>query len=269
MFSYAVFAVLVLFALAPQAVSGHDPGAQDLMHRVQPPAWVEDGDLEHPLGTDHLGRDSWSRIVHGTRVSLSIAAGAVFVAGVIGTAAGLAAGFFGRLVDDVLMRLADIQLSFSPILLIIAIMAVIGQSAFNVILVLGVVSWVEYARVVRGETLAIREKEYVEAARAAGSSRVRIIRWHVLRNIVPTLSVIAAVTASQMIINEAALSFLGLGVPPPTPTWGSMLSEAQDYFQVAWWNAVFPGVAILLAALSINVISDDLAGRFGRRSGVG
>lgn len=265
MFAYAVLAVIVVLGATPGLLTAHEVGAQDLGARLLPPAWLAGGDWSHPLGTDHLGRDSWARIVYGARVSLLIAAGAVLVAGVIGTTAGLVAGFRGGLVDEVLMRTADVQLSFSPILLLIAIMAVIGQSTRNVIIVLGLVSWVEYARVVRGETLSIRAKEYIEAARAVGGSSLWIMRYHVFRNVVPTLAVVGAVSASQMILNEAALSFLGLGVDPATPSWGSMLNDAQDYFHVAWWNAVFPGLAILLAALSINVVSDDLAARQGRR----
>lgn len=256
-----LFALFLLLGLFPEVFATHDYSKQDLRNRLQPPFWQEEGSWEHPLGTDHLGRDTWSRIVYGTRVSLIIAGGAVLVAGTLGTSLGLLSGYFGGTLDNVIMRLADIQLSFSPILLLIAIMAVIGQSLQNIILVLGFVSWVQYARVVRGRTLILREELYIEAARALGMRNLRIIWRHILPNVLPTLLVIAAVNASQQILNEAALSFLGLGVQPPTPAWGSMLNEGQDYFQVAAWNAVFPGLAILLTVLSINLIGDALSNR--------
>lgn len=253
--------VLIIVAVVPQIATSQDPAQQDLRSRLQPPAWTAEGSWEHPLGTDHLGRDLWARMVYGTRISMLIAAGAVLVAGVLGTALGLISGYLGGTVDEVIMRLADIQLSFSPILLVIAIMAVIGPGLQNVILVLGVVSWVQYARVVRGETMLIKEMSYVEAAESVGLRRRRILWRHILPNVLPSLLVIGAVNASQQILNEAALSFLGLGVQPPTPAWGSMLNEGQSYFQVAWWNALFPGLAILLAVLAINLLGDQLANR--------
>jgi peptide/nickel transport system permease protein len=253
--------IFLLFALFPQMFSLHEPARQNLRQRLQPPVWQSEGNWEHPLGTDHLGRDIWSRIVHGARISLVVAAGAVVVAGLLGTVLGIVAGYFGGRLDEVIMRLADIQLSFPPILLVIAIMAVIGSSLINIILVLGLVSWVQYARVVRAETIVVREQAYVEAAQALGGTNLRIIWRHAFPQLVPTLLVIAAVNASQQILNEAALSFLGLGVQPPTPAWGSMLHEGQSYFHVAWWNAVFPGLAIFLLVLGVNVIGDTLSDR--------
>lgn len=253
--------IFLLFALFPQVFSPHDPARQNLRHRLQPPVWQAEGSWEHPLGTDHLGRDIWSRIVHGARISLVVAAGAVLVAGLLGTVLGIVAGYFGGRWDEVIMRLADIQLSFPPILLVIAIMAVIGSSLTNIILVLGFVSWVQYARVVRAETIVVREQAYVEAAQALGGTNRRIMWRHAFPQLVPTLLVVAAINASQQILNEAALSFLGLGVQPPTPAWGSMLHEGQSYFHVAWWNAVFPGLAIFLLVLGINVLSDRLSDR--------
>ena len=258
-FGAGLLVIFIVLALFPQLATAQNPAQQDLRSRLQPPAWNADGDWIHPLGTDHLGRDLWARIVYGTRISMLIATGAVLVAGTLGTLLGLISGYVGGLVDEVIMRLADIQLSFSPILLVIAIMAVIGPGLQNVILVLGIVSWVQYARVVRGETMLIKEMSYVEAAESVGIRRRRVLWRHILPNVAPSLLVIAAVNASQQILNEAALSFLGLGVQPPTPAWGSMLSEGQSYFQVAWWNALFPGIAILLAVLSINLLGDQLA----------
>ena len=255
----AMLLIFLLMAIFPGLVAQHDPTKQDLRNRLSPPVWTVDGEWTHPLGTDHLGRDLWARIVYGTRVTVLIAGGAVLVAGLLGTALGLLAGFSGGWLDEVIMRLADIQLSFSPILLVIAIMAVIGPGITNVILVLGFVSWVQYARVVRGETLLIKETPYIEAAHSVGMRHRRIMWRHILPNVLPSLLVIAAVNCSQQILNEAALSFLGLGVKPPTPAWGSMLAEGQSYFQVAWWNAFFPGLAILLAVLAINLLGDRLS----------
>lgn len=248
-------------ALFPNTVTLHDYRDQNLRDRLQPPAWADGGSWDHPLGTDHLGRDLWARVVGGARVSMLIAAGAVLVAGTMGTILGVIAGYLGGIVDELVMRLADIQLSFSPVLLVIAIMAVIGKSLLNVILVLGFVSWVQYARVIRSQTLSVKEEGFIEASRALGMSGIGIMLRHVVPNILPTLLVISAVNASQQILNEAALSFLGLGVQPPTPAWGSMLAEGREYLQVAWWNAFFPGLAILLTVLGINLIGDSLSGR--------
>jgi peptide/nickel transport system permease protein len=254
-----MLAILLILALFPALAVRHDPTKQALRNRQLPPAWNEQGDWSHPLGTDHLGRDLWARIVYGTRITMLIAGGAVLVAGTLGALLGLIAGYSGGWLDEVIMRLADIQLSFAPILLVIAIMAVIGPGVQNTILVLGIVSWVQYARVVRGETLQNREMMYVEAARALGLTTPRILWRHILPNVAPSLLVIASVNASQQILNEAALSFLGLGVQPPTPAWGSMLSEGQSYFQVAWWSALFPGLAICLTVLAVNLLGDRLS----------
>lgn len=259
--SSVLLTLLLVCALFPTAVAGQDPAKQNLRGRLQPPVWDAAGSWEHPLGTDHLGRDLWARIVYGARISLLIAGGAVLIAGALGTLLGLVAGYTGGLVDEVIMRLADIQLSFSPILLVIAIMAVIGPGLQNMILVLGIVSWVQYARVVRGETLLIKEMLYVDAARSIGLPVRRILGRHILPNVAPSLLVIATVNASQQILNEAALSFLGLGVQPPTPAWGSMLSEGQGYFQVSLWNAIFPGLAILLTVLATNLLGDYFSDR--------
>ena len=254
--------VLILFiAFFPEAVTSQSYDEQNLRQRLLPPVWGQNGAWEHPLGTDHLGRDLWARIVFGARVSMVIAIGAVLVAGVLGTTLGIVAGFHGGLLDEIIMRLADIQLSFSPILLIIAIMAVIGKSLQNMILVLGLVSWVQYARVARGAALSIKGRSYIEAAQAIGVPDVRLMVRHILPGMLPTLLVLAALNTSQQILNESALSFLGLGVQPPTPAWGSMLNQGREYFQVAWWNAVLPGMAILLSVLGINLIGDGLSER--------
>jgi peptide/nickel transport system permease protein len=252
-----VVAVVVVAILAP-VLAPHDYRDQQLPKVLLPPFWQPRADPSYPLGTDHLGRDVLSRILFGARTSLLVGGGGVLIAGSLGITLGLVAGYFGRAVDDTIMRLVDIQLSFPPIFLVIAIMAVIGQSLFNVVLVLGLVTWVQYARVVRGTTLSVKEKDYVEGARASGAGHVRILTRHILPNILPSVVVIATVNVSTLILAEAALSFLGLGVQPPTPAWGTMLAEGREVFRIAWWTAVFPGLAILVTVLGINLLGDGL-----------
>ena len=254
-----LMALVLFFALFPEAVTAQSYAEQNLRQRLLPPALDPQGSWEHPLGTDHLGRDLWARIVFGARVSMTIALGAVLIAGMLGTSLGIVAGYYGGLLDDIIMRIADIQLSFSPILLIIALMAVIGKNLQNIILVLAIVSWVQYARVARGAALSIKRRGYIEAAQAVGVPGGRLMLRHILPNMARTLLVLAALNTSQQILNESALSFLGLGVQPPTPAWGSMLNQGREYFQVAWWNAVLPGMAILLSVLGINLIGDGLS----------
>jgi peptide/nickel transport system permease protein len=252
--------VLLLAVFAPQ-LAPHDYRDQQLPKVLLPPFWQARADPSYPLGTDHLGRDILSRLLFGARTSLLVGGGGVLIAGAIGIALGLVAGYFGRTTDDVIMRLVDIQLSFPPIFLVIAIMAVIGQSLLNVVLVLGLVTWVQYARVVRGNTLSVKEQDYVQGARACGAGHVRILLRHILPNILPSVVVIATVNVSTLILAEAALSFLGLGVQPPTPAWGSMLAEGREVFRIAWWTAVFPGLAILVTVLGINLLGDGLDAR--------
>jgi peptide/nickel transport system permease protein len=219
------------------------------------------GSLDYPLGTDHLGRDMLSRLMFGARTSLLVGLGAVAISGALGVMLGLIAGFMGDVVDEVIMRCVDIQLAFPPILLAVAILAVIGGNLLNVILVLGAITWVQYARVVRGSVLSIREREFVTAARVVGATDLRIVLRHILPNVLPPVMVIATVNVSAMILAEASLSFLGIGVKPPTPAWGTMLNEGREVFRTAWWNAVFPGLAITLTVLGINLVGDHLVAR--------
>jgi peptide/nickel transport system permease protein len=258
----AVVTLVVAAALLAPVLAPHDYAAQQLPKVLLPPAWDARADPAYPLGTDHLGRDLLSRILYGARTSLLVGAGGVLIAGTLGVALGLLAGYFGGWTDDVITRLVDIQLSFPPIFLVIAIMAVVGQSLLNVVVVLGLVTWVQYARVVRGSTLSLKEKEFVEGARALGAGHVRIVLRHILPNILPTIVVIGAVNVSTLILAEASLSFLGLGVQPPTPAWGTMLAEGREVFRIAWWNAVFPGLAILITVLGVNLLGDGV----GRQS---
>ncbi|MBM4305856.1 MAG: ABC transporter permease [Deltaproteobacteria bacterium] len=251
-------AVVVLMALLAGVLSPHDYSRQDLPNALKPPFWADGGKWTNPLGTDHLGRDILSRIFHGARASLLVGVGSVLIASIIGIFLGLISGFYGRWVDSLIMRIADVQLSFPPIFLAIALMAFIPPSLSSLILVLGVVTWVQFGRVSRGSTLSVKEKDYVEAARSLGTSNINIMLRHILPNILSPLVVIATVSMSWMILAEAGLSFLGLGVQPPTPAWGSMLSEGRTYFGIAWWYATFPGLAIFVTVLGLNMLGDGL-----------
>jgi peptide/nickel transport system permease protein len=252
----SIVVLVVLAAILADVLSPHPFAEQQLSKALLPPAWQADSDPTYLLGTDHLGRDLLSRILQGARTSLEVGLGAVAIASGIGVLLGLVAGYFGRWVDDVLMRIVDVQLAFPPLFLVIAIMAAIGQSLLNVVVVLGLVSWVQFARVVRGSTLSVKEREFVTSARAVGANDARILLRHILPNVVQPVVVILTVNASGFILAEAALSFLGLGVQPPTPAWGGMLAEGREVFRQAWWNAVFPGLAILVTVLGINLVGD-------------
>lgn len=251
----AVVAVVAAFGpwLAPL-----DPARQSITSRLAAPLTDVQG-VTHWLGSDVLGRDVLSRLLYGARISLLVGLAAIAVGGVIGVVAGLLAGYFGGWVDDVMMRLADMQLAFPFILLAIMFLVVLGPGVGNLILVLGIGQWVTYARIVRAETLSLREKEFVEAARALGDGTASILFRTILPNIVAPLTVIASFNVASVILTEAALSFLGLGVPPSVPTWGSMLAESRDTLLAnKWWLAVFPGLAIMLTVLSFNILGDWL-----------
>jgi ABC-type dipeptide/oligopeptide/nickel transport system permease subunit len=250
--------LVVLVAAFSPLLAPHDFADQQLPKALLPPFWDPRGQLSYPLGTDQLGRDILSRILFGARTSLAVGVGGGIIACGIGVLLGLVAGFFGGWLDDAIMRVVDVQLSFPPIFLVVAIIAVIGQSLQNVVFVLGGVTWVQYARVTRGVTLSIKGREFIEAARALGASNYRLLARHVLPNILAPLVVIATVNVSTLILAEAALSFLGVGVQPPTPAWGTMLAEGREVFRIAWWNAVFPGLAILVTVLGINLLGDGL-----------
>jgi peptide/nickel transport system permease protein len=252
-----VLGVMLAAAFAP-LVAPFDPLEQDIGQRLREPGWQDAQGRVHPLGTDHLGRDILSRIVFGSRIALVVGLAAVVISGLLGMLIGLLAGYFGERVDDFLMRLADIQLAFPFILLAIAVIGVLGPSLRNIIIVIGVSSWVVYARVVRGEVLSIREREYVQAAIALGSQHWRVLRHHVLPNTLTPWLVVATLDMARVIVIESALSFLGLGVQPPTPTWGGMLADGRVYLSTAWWLATFPGLAILITVLGINLFGDGL-----------
>jgi peptide/nickel transport system permease protein len=258
-FGLVITLLLAFTALFAPVIAPRSYKEQNLPKALTPPFWHPDGDMSYPLGTDHLGRDVLTRIIYGMRISFAVGVGAVLIGGTFGTVIGVVSGFFGGKVDGILMRLADTQLSFPAIFLAIAVIAVLGRGLLNLIAVLGFVTWVQYARVARGGAFVVKEQEFVEAAHAIGANSFHIITRHILPNVMPPILVIATVNVSTMILSEAGLSFLGLGVQPPTPTLGQMLSEGRHVFSIAWWNAVFPGVAIMLVVLGINLLGDGLA----------
>ncbi len=252
-----VVVTTVLAVLAP-AVAPADPIKNSLLDRLTPPMWTAGGTARHPLGTDTLGRDVASRLLYGARVSLVVGFAAVVIAGAVGVLLGTVAGYYRGWLDDVLMRVGDIQLAFPLLVLAIGVLSVLGASVLNVILVLGVGGWVQYARIVRGETLSLTQREFVEAARALGAADRHIVWRHLLPNILPPVTVVATFSVARVIIAEASLSFLGLGIPPPAASWGAMLDEGRNYITTGWWLALFPGVAILLLVLGINLVGDWL-----------
>jgi peptide/nickel transport system permease protein len=259
LFGLIVVTIVVMTALAAPWLSPFDPIDQDIGdRRLKAPGWHDDAGRIHVLGTDHLGRDVLARIVFGARPALMVGVAAVAISGVLGMAAGLTSGYFGGRVDDVLMRLADIQLAFPFILLAIAVIGVLGPSLMTIIAVIGVSSWVVYARVVRGAVLTLREREFVQAVQALGSGDSRILLRHILPNALTPWLVVATLDMARVIVIESALSFLGLGVQPPAPTWGGMLADGRVYISTAWWLATFPGLAILLTVLGINLFGDGL-----------
>ncbi|MFF4705136.1 ABC transporter permease [Streptomyces sp. NPDC001288] len=253
-----VLALLLVAALSAPLIAPYDPNTQNLLLRLRPPAWQHGGSAAHLLGTDQLGRDMLSRVVYGARVSLLVGAGAALLAGVIGTVVGLSAGYLGGWVDRTLMRLADVQLAFPALLLALAVVGFLGSGLWMVILVLGFTGWVSYARVVRSEVLSLRSRDFITEARAIGVTDVTIMRRHLLPNVMAPLATIGTLHVAAAIVAEASLSYLGLGVPKETVTWGAMLSDGQLYLGTSWWVAVFPGIALMLTSLAINITGDAL-----------
>ncbi|MDI3342052.1 MAG: ABC transporter permease [Sphaerobacter sp.] len=245
-------AVVLLAILAPLLVDG-DVNRPNYGVRLKPPLTAG-----HPLGTDQMGRDVLDRLLLGSRISLVVGFVSVVVGGAIGTAIGVLAAYYGRWIDTILMRLADVQLSFPFILLALVINAIIGLGLRNIIITLVIAGWVEYARIARGEILVLREREFVEAARVVGAGNLRIMLRHLLPNIATPLIVISTLQVARFIVAEASISFLGFGVQPPTPAWGSMISEGMKYIFNAWWLVTLPGLALALVALAVNTAGDWL-----------
>jgi len=253
-----VVAAVVLVALLAPVLAPHSLSAFDLTHRLSPPIWDTRGDWTHPLGTDTLGRDVLSRILYGARTSLGIAGAAVLLAAALGILLGLVSGYAGAWADALIMRLAEIQLSFPYLLLAIAVMALFKPSLANLIVVLVLRSWVVYARLIRVVTLSARERDFVVAARALGGRAARILFRHIAPNVVGPSIVVSSFQLAELIIVESSLSFLGLGVQPPTPSWGGMVSEGRDYVGSAWWISALPGLAIVVTVLGANLFGDAL-----------
>jgi peptide/nickel transport system permease protein len=252
-----VAAFVAAAALAPWLSPG-DPYAQSLRKKFTPPVWEEKGTWSHPLGTDRLGRDMLSRILYGARVSLAVGALAVLLASAVGAAVGLVAGYHGGRVDAALMRVTDATLSFPVILLALILAVTVGPSFTNVVVAISVILWARYARVIRGEVLTLMELDFIAQARIAGAGAWRIITRHLVPNTLNTLVVLITLQVGYVIIVEAALSFLGAGIPPPTPAWGSMIAEGRDFVTSAWWVSFLPGLAIMLVVLAFNLLGDWL-----------
>jgi peptide/nickel transport system permease protein len=251
---------LILVAALADLIAPYDPtfpvkGAEIFA----PPFWMEGGSLATPLGTDFQGRDILSRLIFGARVSLLVGLMGTLVAGTIGTAMGILSGYVGGWVDQIIMRVTDAWLALPAIVFAIFLAAMLGPSMWNIIVILGLVYWTRYARVVRGEVLTLRERDFVKLAEIAGASKLRVIKKHILPNVMNTATVLASLTVGVVIIAEASLSFLGVGVPPPQPAWGLMLSEARPTLMAGqWWLTVFPGACILLIVLATQLFGDWL-----------
>jgi ABC-type dipeptide/oligopeptide/nickel transport system permease subunit len=235
-----------------------DPLEQHLLARLTPPVWQVGGNWQHVLGTDNLGRDILARLLYGSRVSLTVGFSSVLVAELVGILLGLVSGYYGGKLDSFIMRIADIFMAYPFMLLTISIIAVLGTSIFNLILVLGLSDWVTYARTIRGSVLSLKKKEFVEASRAIGTPHRAVIFRHILPNVISPLLVLGTLRVANIIIWESGLSFLGMGVPPPMPTWGRMLAEGRLYITDAWWLVTLPGLAIMLTILSVNLLGDGL-----------
>jgi peptide/nickel transport system permease protein len=256
--SLTIVVIFVLVALMAPLLSPSDPYEQSLRLRFRPPVWEERGSWAHPLGTDRLGRDMLTRIIYGSRVSLAVGALAVLLAASVGAAVGLVAGYYGGRVDATLMRITDATLSFPTILLALILAVTVGPSFTNVVIAIAVILWARYARVIRGQVLTLMTLDFIAQARIAGAGAWRIITRHLLPNTLNTLVVLVTLQVGYVIIVEASLSFLGAGIPPPTPAWGSMIAEGREFVTSAWWASAIPGLAILAVVLAFNLLGDWL-----------
>jgi peptide/nickel transport system permease protein len=257
-----IVAIVVVCALFAPWIARADPNAQDLAATLQPPMWIAGGTHAHPLGTDNLGRDLLARIIWGTRVSVIVGISVVAIGGTIGVTAGLLAGYRRGWVDAIIARITDVQLAFPLVLLAVAIVAVVGPGLGTVIAAIGLTSWVQYVRVVRAEAMSLREREFVLAAEAAGAAPPRILARHLLPNVASAAIVLGTFEIARAVVLESSLSFLGLGVPPTTPSWGGMLADGRQYLDTAWWTALFPGLAIMIAVMGVNLLGDGLRDAF-------
>ena len=253
-----IIVAFVSTAVFANVLTSHSPTKVSLPKRLRPPAWVQGGSWTYPLGTDTLGRDMLTRLLYGARVSLLVAALTLMLGGGLRVTLGLLAGYHGGRLESIIMRAADITMAFPIILFAILLVSMLGGGLLNVVISVGVVLWARYARVVRGEVLAIMQRDFIARARINGCSSLRIILIHLFPNVLNTLMVLLSLQVGWLIIVESSLSFLGAGVPPPTSTWGSMIAEGRDYITRAWWVSLFPGVAIMLTVLAFNLFGDWL-----------
>jgi peptide/nickel transport system permease protein len=258
LFNVGYLLLVIAAAVAAPWITAYDPVASAPVERLRPPAWQQGGGPAHVLGTDQLGRDVYTRLVYGSRISLVVGLSTVGISALLGSALGLLAGYVGGRVGTGIMRLADVQLAFPFLLLAVAVVAVIGTGLLNVVLILGIAGWAGFARVVRAQVLSVKEREYVEAVRAIGAGQSKIVLRHIVPNVLTPVIVLATATVANNVIVEASLTFLGLGVQPTIPSWGSMLADARDYLAVAWWMGIFPGLALMLTVLTINLLGDWL-----------
>jgi peptide/nickel transport system permease protein len=258
LFNIAFLALVLASAILAPAITSFDPTASEVTRRLLPPVWINGGSSGHLLGTDQLGRDVFARLVYGSRISLTVGLSTVVISAVLGSGIGIVAGYYEGRLGAALMRIADIQLAFPFVLLAIAIVAVLGVGLLNVILILGIAGWVFFGRLARSQVLSIKQREYIEAARALGVGEAGIVRRHILPNLLTPVIVLATSTVANNIVVEASLTFLGLGVQPDLPSWGNMLAGSRDYLNVAWWMSVFPGLALTLTVLTVNLLGDWL-----------
>lgn len=256
-FPLLILALLVFTAVSAEFLAPHNPEVGNLRSRYRPPVWQERGSWEYILGTDHMGRDVLSRLIFGSRISLIVAVTAAVFAGVVGTTLGIMSGFIGGWVDQMIMRLTDAWLALPGVTFAILLAALVSPSEWNIIIILGIVYWTRYARIIRGEVLSLKERDYVRLATVAGCSRAKIMWTHIMPNVANSVIVIATLQLGVAIISEATLSFLGVGVAPPKPAWGLMLAEGKSGLMAGyWWLSVFPGICIMLVVLSANLLGD-------------
>jgi peptide/nickel transport system permease protein len=259
---FILMIVLVIPAIFAELIAPYDPVESSLRNRLLPPFWIDGGSTDHILGTDKVGRDILTRLIYGSRVSVVIASVSILVGGIIGVSLGIIGGYFGGWVDSLIMRAVDISLSIPIILLGLVLVAALGPSKSTVIIVVVILLWSRYARLARGETLAVRTQDYIARARVSGASHTRIMIHHVFPNIFNSVMVLATLQVGFVIILEATLSFLGAGIPRPTPAWGLMVADGRSLVVTAWWLAFFPGIAIMLVVLSMNLLGDWLRDKF-------
>ena len=259
----SILLFIAFVAVFADLLAPHDPQIGSLARRFKPPFWLEGGSLAYPLGTDHVGRDVMSRLIFGARVSMVVGITAVLVAGSIGTLLGIVSGYLGGWADQVVMRITDTWLALPALTFAIFLAAIVGPSELNIILILGLVYWTRYARVIRGEVLSLKQREFVRLAIVAGCSKSLIMRRHILPNVINSAIVLATLMLGVVIVTEASLSFLGVGVPPPKPAWGLMMADGKKGLMVGyWWLTVFPGICIMLMVLSANLLGDWLRVKF-------